>query len=273
MKNILSILTILLAFSNSHTQEIAKEKISIFKTITEGSYSFKRSGDLTREKVLNEKINKKQFYNEEGILIEYWRYESDGIIYEKTKLTKDNEGKLIKSITYDKDGNLKRHTTSQFDKKKKVLEYKTYDSKDELTSIQKNEYDANENQISFINTSVKSNRTFKTTSEYNSKNQLIKETDFKPDGTVKDTRTFKYDEKENEIESDLKRPNGNYTKFISEYDDLNNLILQKWYDKDGKQKHQNSFTYVYDDNNQWITRKRYSNGELGYVWERQIEYY
>ena len=272
-KNILNILTIFLVCYYSPAQETNKEKESTFKKIIEASYSSKRSGVLTREKTLNQKINKEQFYNEQGVLTEYWRYEVDGTIYEKTVLTKNNDGKLIKSITSNKSGNLKKYTTTEFDNNQNIIEYKTYNSEDKLTSIQKNEYDANENKVSMSNISIKSNRTFKTTYEYNSKNELIKEIDFKPDGTIKDTRVFKYDENGNEIESELTRPNGDYTKFISEYDDLNNMTVQNWYDNKGKQKHQTSFTYVYDEKNNWITKKRYSNDELGYVWERQIEYY
>lgn len=168
---------------------------------------------------------------------------------------------------------MKRYTTTEFDKKGNIAFYRTYNLKEELTTIQENQYDANRNIISMSNTNVASNRTFKTISKYNSKSQLIEETDFKPDGSVKDIRTYKYDEKGNETESDLTRPDGDYTKFISEYDGNKNMKIQNWYDVNGNQKHQTSFTYEYDNNGNWITKKRYSNGELGYVWERKIEYY
>lgn len=72
--------------------------------------------------------------------------------------------------------------------------------------------------------------------------------------------------------SELVRSNGDYTKFISEYDNFNNLIIQNWYDKEGKLKHQTSFEYIYDNKGNWITKKRFSNGKLGFIWERQIEY-
>lgn len=51
------------------------------------------------------------------------------------------------------------------------------------------------------------------------------------------------------------------------------LVDNIWYDKDGLQKHHTKFVYVYDQENNWITRKRLSNGELNYNWERVIEYY
>lgn len=272
MKIILNLLIFGLIISCSSTKNIKIDNTNTFKTITEASYSSKRSGELTREKALKQKINKKEIYNPQGDLVEYWQFETDGTIYEKTKLTKNKQGKLIKRITYDKGGNLKRYTKTEFDNDGNIIEYETYNSDDELISLQKNEYDTKGNRIAMTNTSVKSNRIFKTTNEYNSKNQKIKETDFKPDGTIKDTRTYKYDTKGNESESLLTRPNGDYTKFISTYDEQNNILTQYWYDKDGKQKHWNNWEYNYDKNDNWITKKRFSKGELGYVWERQIEY-
>jgi hypothetical protein len=272
MKSILNLIVFGLIFSCSSTKNVEKENTNTFKTITEASYSLKRSGELTREKALSQKISKKEIYNAQGDLVGYWQFETDGTIYEKTKLIKNKEGKLIKSITFDKDGNLKKYTKTEFDNNGDIIEYKSYNSDDELISLQRNEYDTKGNLISMTNTSVKSNRTFKTINEYNSKNQLTKETDFKPDGTLKDTRTYKYDTKGNEIESELTRPNGDYTKFISTYNERNNILTQYWYDKDGKQKHWNNWEYNYDKNDNWITKKRFSKGELGFVWERQIEY-
>jgi len=272
MKIILNLLVFGLILSCSSTKNIKKENTNTFKTITEASYSSKRSGELTRKKALNQKVNRKEIYNVQGDLIEYWRFENDDTIYEKTKLTKNKEGKLIKSITFDKDGNLKKLTTTEFDENGKIIEYKTYNSDNELIFLQKNEYDTKGNQIALTKSSVKSNRTFKTTNEYNSKNQKIKETDFKSDGIIKGIRTYRYDTKGNEIESELTRPNGDYTKFISTYNERNNILTQYWYDKDGKQKHWNNWEYSYDKNDNWITKKRFSKGELGYIWERQIEY-
>nr|WP_172441773.1 hypothetical protein [Formosa algae] len=54
---------------------------------------------------------------------------------------------------------------------------------------------------------------------------------------------------------------------------MNNRIIQNSFDKQGKLRRQISFEYVYDDNGNWITNKRSSNGELNMVCERQIEYY
>ncbi|WP_299316035.1 hypothetical protein [uncultured Aquimarina sp.] len=272
MKILINIIIIGLIYSYSSTKTPVILKESTFKSIIQASYSAKRSGELTREQAFNQSLDRKNFYNEKGELIEYWKYEIDGSIYQKVNLEKNQQGKLIKSTSYDKEGNLKSSTKTEFDSNGNIVKYKIYNTNNELSSTQDNEYDSNGNILSVLRTSVTSNRAFKTTSKYNLKNQLIEETDFKPDGSIKDVRTFKYDDNGNEIESDLTKANGNYTKFISEYDKNNNIISQYWYNKDGSQKHWTSFSYEYDENNNWITKKRYSNGELGFVWERKIEY-
>lgn len=272
MRKILNILTIFLICNYSYTQEIDTEKEPTFKEIVEASYSAKRSGELLREDALKQKTNRKEIYNPKGIIIEYWQYETDGTIYEKTILTKNGNGKLIKRTTFDSKGNIKNSSKTEIDKNGNIVFFRNFDSQDKPISIQENQYDSSGNIVSISSKSVSSNNTFKTIKKYNSKSQLIKETDLNYDGSIKDVRTFKYGKNNNEVESDLTRPNGDYTKFISEYDENKNMTIQKWYDKEGNQKHQTSFTYEYDNHNNWITKKRFSNGELGIVWERTIEY-
>ncbi|MBW1297927.1 hypothetical protein [Aquimarina litoralis] len=272
MKILINIIIVgLISFYLPTKTAIISEK-NTFKTIVQASYSAKRSGELTREQAFNQSLEQKNFYNEKGELIEYWKYEIDGTIYQKVYLEKNQLGKLIKSTSYDKERNLKSYTTTEFDTNGNIVKYNVYNSNNKLTATQDNEYDSNGNVLSISRTNIVSNRTFKTTSKYNAKDQLIEETDFKLDGSIKDVRTFKYDDKGNEITSELTKANGDYTKFISEYDKNNNITSQYWYDKDGNQKHWTSFSYEYDENNNWITKKRYSNGELGFVWERKIEY-
>ena len=272
MKKIISILIIGLTISCSTTKNIQQKEGLNVKTIYEASYSAKRSGEMIRETALKDKADRMEIYDENGNLVEYWKYETDGTIYEKTKLEKDNNGKLLRSETFDNTSKLKRYLETEFDSNGNIQFYRTYNSEKELTSIQENQYDKNGNVILVSSTTISSNRTFKTESKYNSKNQLIEGIDYKPDGTLRDTRTFKYDESGNEIESELTRPNGDFTKFISTYDKHTNILTQYWFDRDGNQKHWNNWEYNYDKNENWITKKRFSKGELGYVWERKIEY-
>ncbi|TPN86848.1 hypothetical protein [Aquimarina algicola] len=261
------ILGLMSFYSSTETCIISKKRT--FKTITEASYCVKESGELTRKS-----LDRKSFYDNDGELIEYWDYVyvEDSLYYEKVKLEKNKQGKLIKKTAYSCEGNLKSYTNTKFDNYGNIVQYKSYNKNNELTSTESNEYDSNGNLLSISLTITSSNKTFKITSKYNSKNQLIEEIDFKPDGSIEDVRTFKYDNMGNEIKSDLTRSNGEYTKFVSEYDKNNNVISEYWFDKDGSQKHWNSFSYEYDENNNWVTRKRYSNNRLDCVWERKIEY-
>lgn len=273
MKKIINLLIIGLFLSFTSAKKVSLEKDFKFKMIAQASYSPKRSGELTREEALKKNIERKEIYNPEGFLIEYWKYEIDGTIYQKTKLTKNGNGKLLKSTIYNNKNELKSYTTTIFNQHKNIVKYNTYNSDGTLDSFQENDYDDNGNIVSITSKLIKSNRVFKTTKRYNPKNQVIKQATYKPNGDIRYIRTFVYDEKGNEIESEMTRPNGDYTKFVSTYDERNNILTQYWYDKNGKQKHWNNWIYSYDKNDNWITKKRYSKGELGFVWERIIEYY
>ena len=142
-----------------------------------------------------------------------------------------------------------------------------------MTNIQLNVYDDKSNKTEMLRTNLKRNTVWKNTYVYNKENEKIEQFRYKPDGKLKDRRTYKYDKNGNEIEQYHHKPDGSITKFVSEYDKLNNLTVQNWFNEHGEQTHQTSFEYVYDNNGNWITKKRSSNGVLGMIWEREIEYY
>ncbi len=264
--------TLTLVFSISLIAQDKKKEFKIKKTI-QASYSAKRTAVMPRDSAFtNQHLERYDVYGNDERIIEYGQYDGEGNIYEITKIEKNQSGKPLKGIIFDSKGNLKKYYTTVIDVNGNVTEFNNYNSKDELIYIQRNEYDINGNVILRIGRSPNSDKVYKTKLVYNSNNEVIKKIKYNPDGTIKDTRTYKYDNNGNEIESELLRSNGNYTKFISEYDKQNNLTVQNWYDKKGKQKHQTSFKYTYDKQGNWITKKRFSNGELGFVWERKIEY-
>jgi hypothetical protein len=267
----ISLLIFELIFSCSAGKDIKIQETPTFKTIYEASYSVKKSREISRRNALKKKVDRIEMYDDKGNLVEYWNYETNGSIYEKTKLEKDSNGKLLKSETYDNTGRLKRYVQAELDSNENIKIYKTFDEEKELVSVQEYQYDNNGSFILISSTTVKT-KTFKSVGKYNAKNQLTEMIAYNPDGTIRETRTFKYDGNGNEIESELTRPNGDYTKFVSTYDDQNNILTNFWYDKDGNEKYRNSWNYIYDKNNNWITKKRYNNGELDYVWERKIEY-
>jgi hypothetical protein len=271
-KNIL-LLTLALICSTSIIRAQSTEQSAKIKKTIQASYSAKRTAEMPRDSVFkNDHLEKYDINDVNEKIIEYGQYDGEGNIYEVTKIQRDQNGNPIKGTIYGSKGNLKKYYTTIIDENGNVTEHKNFNIENELVYLQKNEYDINGNVTSRIGGNPKSDKVFKTELEYNSKNEMIKKIKYNSDGTVKDTRIYKYDLNGNEIESELFKSNGDYTKFISEYDNLNNLTVQNWFDKEGIQKHQTSFEYTYDFQENWITKKRFSNGELGFVWERKIEY-
>lgn len=265
------LLGILISCSSKKTliQEVKGDTI---KKITEALYSAQREGELNRDEALN-KISSITINDTKGKSIEYHQYETDGSLYEKTIYERNSHGVFLSSTKFGNDKLFKSKSQAKYDAQGNMIIVETYDLNNKLNSIQESEYDKNGNELSLSRTDKVRDKVWLTKKIYDNQNQMIEKIEYSPDGSLRDKRTFVYDEKGNEIESILTRPNGDYTKFISEYDEFNNMIVQYWYKEDGTQKHKTSFEYIYDENNNWITRRRFSNDELGMVWERIIEYY
>lgn len=290
MKKIIITLTVGILISCSVPKKIGEvSKVFEIKSIYLASYEVRRNGEMTRENAFEQELDKAEFYNENGFLIEYWLYNINGTIYEKTKLENDDKGRLLKTNTYDNSGVLKSYLETEFDNNGNIIFKRIYNSENEITFIQKNEYDSRGNNIrssftAFDFNETKENqfikriesdsiKTYKTLRKYNSKNQLIEKTEFEPDGKIDRVETFKYDEKGNEVESELKMFNGNYFKYVSNYNERNNISTQKTIGKNGSIEQQYNWEYLYDERNNWITKKSFSNGQLVSIWERKIEYY
>ena len=136
-----------------------------------------------------------------------------------------------------------------------------------------NKYDENGNNIEMILKRPESEKGWKYVYNYTSDKKKVEQFRYKPDGSLKDRRTYSYNKDGNENMQFKFNPDGSFTKFMSEYDEMDNLTVQNWFNEKNEQTHQTSFEYIYDKNGNWITKKRSSNGELSMVWERQIEYY
>ena len=194
-------------------------------------------------------------------------------MYEKTICERNSKGEFLSNTKFRKDNSIKSKSQAKYDAQGNMIIVETYDLNNQLISIHQSEYDKNGNELILTRTDKVRDKVWLTKKTYDNHNQMIEKIEYSPDGSIRDKRTFVFDEKGNEIELILTRPNGDYTKFISKYDKFNNMTVQYWYEEDGTQKHKTSFEYMYDENNNWITRRRFSNDELGMVWERIIEYY
>ncbi len=236
-------------------------------------YNAEREGLKNRDSLFDSNLSSYLVYDKNEKGIEHGQYEIDGSLYEKTFYERNEKGDALKGIQKNSADEVKSYWTYEYDSENNMIEVKTYDSENNLTNIQSNKYDKNGNTIEMISKSPKSDKGWKYIYKYNSDNKKIEQYRYKPDGSLKDRRTYNYDKKGNEFEQFQHKPDGTIMKFVSEYDEMNNLTIQNWFNEQGEQTHQTSFEYVYDQQGNWITKKRSSNKVLKLVWERKIEYY
>lgn len=231
-------------------------------------------GELrNRENLFDSNISSYTVYDKNGKIIENGRYEKDGSLYEKTFYERNENGDSQKGLKKNSSEELKSQWTYEYDVSNNLTKVRTYNSENILTNTQSNKLDKNGNNIEMLLIDHSRNSIWKYTYVYNDLGEKIEQFRYKPDGILKDRRTYKYNNKGDEFEQYKFNADGSYTKFVSEYDEMNNLIIQNWFNEKDEPTHQTSFEYVYDKIGNWITKKRSSNGVLSMVWERQIKYY
>ncbi len=232
------------------------------------------NGELkSRENLFDSKITSYMIFDKNEKVIENVQYERNGTLYEKNIYERNEDGVAQRAIKKNSSDELISYSTYEYDSNDNMIAVKTYDSDNNLTNIQLNEYDENGNKIEMLLKSPESENGWKYVYKYNFENKKIEQFRYKPDGSLKDRRTYTYDENGNENIEIMLKPDGSFTKFVSEYDEMDNLTIQNWFNEQNEKTHQTTFEYVYDEMKNWISKRRSSNGELGMVWERQIEYY
>lgn len=266
--NFILVLFTLIVFDASGQSDSA-----IFKSVIEASYSLRTSSMMSRDSAFVSNVSRHDFYNEEGKLIEYHTYESTGVIWEIAKINRSDNGLNNLTLVTNENGDLKRSWESKFNSDMKLVESKQFDPSGVMVQIQKNQYDEVGNMVLMTIEDLKREWTHKTTYKYDDNGNAIEMFKYNPARKTTDKRTYKFDEEGNEIEQELIRENGDYTKFVSEYDQMGNLLEMYWYDKAGTLTDQTSFTYEYDNHANWTTKTRGSNGKVTSVWEREIEYW
>ena len=245
----------------------------IKKMVKEISYRVQDGKLKKRKDLFNSNISSYMVYDKNEKIIETGKYERDGSIYEKVFYERNENGKAIKALKKNSENEIKSYWTYEYDSNQNAIEVNTYNSENILTKIQSNKYDENGNNIEMILKAPESENGWKYVYKYNSDNKKIEQFRYKPDGSIKDRRTYNYNNDGNEFEQFQHKPDGTIMKYVSEYDEMDNLINHTWYDEQGNQTHQTSYEYVYDENGNWITKKSSSKGVLSMVYERQIEYH
>lgn len=271
------ILLIGILFSFSGTNLIAQSTKDSLKTkmkmVKEVLYKVENGELKNRDNIFESKLNSYTIYDKNEKPIEFGQYETDGSLYEKTIYERNEKGDAQKGTKKSSSDEIKSYWTYEYDSNENMIEVKTYDTGNILTNIQSNKYDENGNNIEMISKRPESENGWKYVYNYTSDKKKIEQFRYKPDGSLKDRRTYSYNKDGNENMQFKFNPDGSFMKFMSEYDKMDNLIVQNWFNEQNEQTHQTSFEYVYDQNGNWITKKRSSNGELSMVWERQIEYF
>lgn len=273
MKYIL-LLGILITFSGTYLiAQSAKDSLKPKMKMTKEVLYKVENGELkSRENLFDSNISSYMIFDKNEKVIENGQYERDGSLYEKIFYERNENGDALKATKKNSSDEIKSYWTYEYDSNNNMIEVKTYDSENNLTNIQSNKYDDNGNNIEMLLKSPESENGWKYVYKYNFDNKKIEQFRYKPDGSLKDRRTYSFDKDGNENIEIKFNPNGSFTKFVSEYDEMNNLTVQNWFNEQNEQTHQTSFQYVYDENGNWITKKSSSKGILSMVWERQIEY-
>jgi len=261
---------IIIASSNltSHAQNTA-----VMSSMTASTYSPQRSGEQNREIALTQFIGNRSYYNEDGYLIEFQQFNGKNEMFERTSYTVDEDGKVTYSVTVSNQGIIKTYTNPEYDNEDNLIVNKIYDNTNKLIREENYEYNGDGNLISKTITNVPANVSRLTEYEYNNEDELTREIVYDRNGDMKQIRNFVYDDEGREIDSDLQLANGEFTRFITTYDDNDNMLVQQWYDIDANLLQEDTYEYVYDINNNWTTSKRYTAGEMREVDERQIAYH
>lgn len=274
MKYILSFGILVLFSGINLNAQSSKERLKPkMKKVKEVLYQVESEELKSRVNLFESKLNSYTIYDKNEKPIEFGKYETDGSLYEKTIYERNEKGDAQKAVKKNSSDEVKSYWTYEHDSNENIIEVKTYDAENNLTNIQSNKYDENGNNTEMVLKTPESENGWKYVYKYNFDNKIIEEFRYQPDGSLKERRTYSYNKSGNENMQFKFNPNGTFTKFISEYDKMGNIIVQNWYNEQEELTHQTAFEYIYDENGNWITKKRSSNGILSMVWERQIEYF
>lgn len=255
--------------NNDSNKNIKSIKESLFKP----DDSIKNAFKSNRDSLFAVKFDTYTVYSKNGKVIEHSRYENNGDLYQKRVNKVNEKSVLIEGKKYNSKGEIKETWKYSYDDSGNMTEVNYYNNDGKFTGKQVDKYDKNNNLIEFTYQNSKGKVTNRQTYKYFKNGNKKEESRYKSDGTLRDRRTYEYDDNGNEIIDKAYKADGSIMIYKSEYDKMNNIIENYWINEKGEQTHQTSFSYVYDKYGNWITKRRSSNGVLGMIWERKIEYY
>ncbi|MDQ3048674.1 MAG: hypothetical protein M3R27_14085 [Bacteroidota bacterium] len=294
MKFILRLFPILLLFAcqtADKNQTILQKKSDLSRSnlngpITELRQDYykaeEKEGKIVQgEKSGNDENNFLIRYNEQGDMIEKNAFYRDGTLLYKLTFSYDKEGKLTEENRFNSDGTTnykKKYTYSG-----NIREVTSYKADGEMYSKDTVFTDQNGNDIAIRNYNQNNTLTLKVDYKYDSKRNVIEKI-HNGEGTYTVINST-YDEKGNSLQDSL------YSHLFSaaftdttrvkrslKYDTQNNtteivyFYPKAKYTNDQKTSTTETFKYVYDEKNNWISKTCFEDGKPTYLALRKIIY-
>ncbi len=186
-------------------------------------------------------------YNDKGNLIQTSNFNSKSEFTGKTIYTRDNKGNLIETGDFNSKGDFIGKIIYTRDNKGNAIETNNYDFIGSLSSKFKFEYDK--------------------------KGRVLESIYYGSDGELREKTYIKYDEKGRSIEVKLVIGTSVFIESLKygnkEKDDLTLMIKSENYSIMSK----TIYTYVYDENGNWIEKVSMKEKKPRVIEEREIKYY
>lgn len=278
MKNFFSYAFILLTLVSScaSSKNVLLKEVNpkpVIKKITEFSYKPKSDSILLSRDSLfsNDNITNTK-YNSDGRICEHTRYKANGSLSYKMEYIFSAPRTFLYSIKRNPNNKIIEKNYYEYDSQGELAIVNTFDGDSILTRQQLTKYENNRNtELIIIN--VKRGDTSKYWHKYDDRGNHVEMITGEANRGNLRKRTYVYGENENQIAQYLYMKNGDIKKVFSKYDEFNNVITYFEYSEKSKKPKLKHYTYTYDNHNNWITMKSYSDEKLVSVKERKIEYH
>ncbi len=238
-------------------------------TIIEDAFSGKENN------FINDYIVNEICFDEHKNIIKNIQYRNDNKATSKTTayLRNKNNNVLQEVLKTNSNDEIEELNIYKYDDNENIIGIKTYNKKNELIKSKFKKYDAKKNNIETIFKNIIRGSTQKFTFTYNKNNLKIKQISYYNKGCLKNKWTYSYDKNGNEIERVLEKSDRSTTKTVSQYDQMNNILVETTNNNKGEIQIVD-YMYTYDRNNNWIRKDQNSRGKhKSKIWFRKIEYY
>jgi len=238
------------------------------------------------------------YFNQEGILLRKSTFNSKANLESKILFKYDVNNNNIACIAYHANGSLVSKTINKFDSENKLVESHEFDAREKIIRKKTARYDSagyrivttyelthrklvktlegffdkNENNIAnyyFSDDELQRNEI----KQFDLSGNLLETIQYYPLTNEQVIIRYKYDQRNNEVESVVLKNHLVTTKTIFRYDERNNLTEKSCYGVQGTLEGQHKFVYEYDAAGNWIKRINIFNDRPTSVLRRQIVYY